>query len=113
MGIGKHYHVDDTITVESGDLLLWWCLLALVVATAALLWCLLLPVVTVVGDVVLRCWLCCCGGSVCVGFDGGGSGSIAMFAISCGRGSVGCGVVLCDVVAVIGYCGGAVVAMLW
>ncbi|CAA2989611.1 probable polygalacturonase At3g15720 [Olea europaea subsp. europaea] len=65
--------------------------LALVVATATLLRCLLLAVVAVVGDVVVRCWLCCGGGFVCVGSGGGGSGSIVVFAISCGYGSVGCG----------------------
>ncbi|CAA3033115.1 Hypothetical predicted protein, partial [Olea europaea subsp. europaea] len=51
--------------------------------------------VLVVGDVVVRCWLCYGGGSVCVGFGGGGGGggggSIVVFAVSCDRGSVGCG----------------------
>ncbi|CAA2987402.1 Hypothetical predicted protein [Olea europaea subsp. europaea] len=60
--------------------------LALVVAIAALLRCLLLAVVVVVGEVIVQCWLCCGGGSISVGFGGGGSDSIVAFAVSCDRG---------------------------
>lgn len=47
--------------------------------------------------------------------SGGGGGSITIFTIGCGHGSVecGCGAVLCDVIVVVECCGVAVVAMLW
>lgn len=53
-------------------------------------------------------WLCC------VGSGGSGDGSIFVLVVGCGRGSVACWciAVLCDMVATVGCCGGAVVAML-